>query len=545
MTIQLCEEKSGAAGAKFLLFLLIAFSFFPPPSVASAAAASRGNGIQGISLVPSAYNMGTVFIGSPKTATFTISNTGRSDVVVTSIKISTDKPWEFHIDSNTCRTNSTIKAGKSCSAVVMFTPVSEGAASAKLLVDSNAAASPTLTATLTAVGAASPGVQNPASKEAKPPAPTVKSAPALAPPAPPAVKPGQEKKPSSVEAKPVSPRSTSAPAQMKPASQAVKSPAAGATSGSVQERPASAPQAEISVKLAADKASPALVATVGSVTFTAHATGGSGKYEYRFWLNGPSTGNVWKVARDYGASDAYAWIPVQQGSYSVWVYARDAAGGGPEASSSMTFDILRNSPAESVEITADKSSPALRATIGTVTFIPHAFGGSGAYEYKFWLKGPSTGNEWKLARNYGISDKFEWAPMQAGHYLIWVYARNAGSQASREAAAWTSFDVVDNPPARGVSLTPDRTSPVPASAGSVTFIARARGGSGTYEYEFWLKGPSTKNEWQVVREYAQSNRFLWSPDQAGAYSVAVYARNTGSPAGHEAVAGVPFDVTGK
>ncbi len=554
MTKQLCD-KSGAGVVQLFLLLMISFSFcVRPPVVSAAAAGSPGNGTPGISITPSSYDMGSVAIGSPQTATFTISNAGGSDITVTSVDISTNKPWEFHIESDTCRSrNTTIKAGKSCTVVVMFTPTAEGTSRAKLVVNSSATASPTITATLTGVAVSEPGTQNPAPAEVKPAEPAVKAAPAAKMPESPEMKPGAvekkpetpAQKPASVEARPVAPEVKSAPAAVEPAPPAPKPESAAARPAAPEVKSAPLQSRNISLKITADRTSPVLLATVGSVAFTVHAAGQSGNYEYKFWLKGPSTGNEWKVAQDYSASAAYSWIPAQEGSYTVWAFARDAAGVGPEASAWMPFDVVRDSPATSVELMADKTSPALKATVGMVTFTPRAAGGRGRYEYQFWLKGPSTGNEWKVAQDYGVSGSFSWTPMQAGHYLLWVNARNSGSPAAREASAWTSFDVVDNPPAASVKLTADKTSPFPASAGSVTLTAHARGGNGQYEYKFWLKGPSTGNEWKVVREYDASNVFTWVPDQAGAYSIAVYARNAGSPAGHEAITGIPFDITGK
>jgi hypothetical protein len=366
---------------------------------------------------------------------------------------------------------------------------------------------------------------SPAPAEVRPLPQTQKPVEAAAPAVPAPVK--------SVPAGRVSPSQEpmAAPAEVKPEAVGIKPP--------------SLLSKKVSVELTADKTSP-VPATVGSVIFTAHLRGESDKYEYKFWLKGPSTGNTWKVVQDFGALASYAWIPAMPGSYVIWVYSKDAMSpAGPEASAWMRFDVLDNPPVTSVEVTADKTSPALRTKMGTVTFTPRAAGGSGKYEYKFWLKGPSTGNAWRVAQDYGISDSFTWTPKQAGHYLIWLYARNTGSAAAREAAAWTSFDVVDNPPVGSVELSADKNSPLPPPADGITFTARAAGGSGKYQYEFWLKGPSTGNAWKMVQDYRVSNAFSWRPAQAGDYSIAVYARNEGSPAGHEAIAGMAFDITGK
>jgi hypothetical protein len=362
-----------------------------------------------------------------------------------------------------------------------------------------------------------------------------------------------EAKPAVQSQKPIQLAATTVPPQVisMTAAQVSQSPEpiaapAGAKPAAVGTKPPSLVSKNVSVELTADKTSPVPMATAGSVIFTAHLAGEDGKHEYKFWLKGPSTGNTWKVVQDFGTLSSYAWIPATAGSYVIWVYSRDASSpAGPEASAWMRFDVLDDSPVASVGVTADKTSPALRTKMGRVTFTPHAAGGSGRYEYKFWLRGPSTGNSWRVAQDYGISDSFTWAPTQAGHYQLWIYARNAGSPAAREAATWTSFDVLDNPPVGSVELSADKKSPLTMPADGITFTASAAGGSGRYEYEFWLKGPSTGNAWKVVQDYSISNAFLWTPGQAGDYSIAVYARNEGSPAGHEAIAGVVFAIAGK
>jgi hypothetical protein len=484
-------------------------------------------GAPGISITPASFDFGTMAVGTQKSVTLTIHNTGASDLDVGWISVNAKDPSEFQFSNTTCPSLSPkINPGKSCTITVTFAPSSPGPMQTKFVVSSNAPSSPTFDVLLTATSVAAPQAQKPA-PVLPIPVPKAETAPAaVQAPA------SRAQEPVSAGAKLPVTKPATAPSGLGPASAEVAPPSPLPTNNSLQ--------------LTADKTSPVLAATVGSVTFTAHASGQRGKNEYKFWLKGPSTGNEWKVAQDYSASASYAWIPTRAGSYVIWVYSRDASNPAePETSSWMPFDVLDTTPVTSVTLTADKTSPALKATIGKVTFTPHAVGGSGKYEYKFWLNGPSTGNEWKVAQDYGISDSFTWTPMQAGHYLLWVYARSVGSIASREAAAWTSFDIVENPPVGSVELAANKTSPLPESAGGVVFTARASGGGGAYEYKFWLKGPSTGNVWKVAQDYSRFDSFPWKPAEAGEYFVAVYARNAGSPAGHEAIAGIPFDIAGK
>ncbi len=569
MTIRFRTKRTKTGGVKLFLFLVMALSLCiysfatsadttAPPAPANTGSAGAGqaeghpaaSGPAGIKVTPSSHDFGKVAVGTTQKVILEISNTGGSDLVIKSMDISAKNPSQFRFMNESCpNLNPTIKAGESCTIAVTFGPSSGEAIAASLLIASNASSSPMLAVSLAANSV--PQTQKPVASEAKPAAAEVKPAPPVPLPVPAAPKnmPAEAKpapsaqKPAATEQRPVAETMppagpAAAPAQAKPAPSAQKPVAA-------EQTPSSASSENISVKLSADRTSPGLAATIGGVKFTAAAAGASGNYEYRFWLKGPSTGNEWKVVQDYVPSGTYAWIPAQEGTYWIWAYARNAGGYGPEASAWMRFDVVQQAPATTADVTASVPSPVKMATAGTITFIPHAYGGSGKYEYKFLLKGPSTDNEWKLAQDYGISSTFAWTPTKAGHYLIRVYARNVGSPAESEASAWTSFDVVENTPARFVTLSADKSSPVSLSAGAVLLTARAGGGSGKYEYEFWLEGPSTGNEWKVAREYDASNSFWWAPDQPGTYSVAVYVRNVGSPAGHEAVDGMRFDVTGR
>ncbi|MGE5700329.1 MAG: hypothetical protein ACM31N_09750, partial [Deltaproteobacteria bacterium] len=71
-------------------------------------------------------------------------------------------------------------------------------------------------------------------------------------------------------------------------------------------------------------ANPPVQQTAGAqVIFTASASGGSGSYEYRFWLN---SGGVWSVAQLYGTGNTLTWDTTiaDVGNHYVWVDVRNA-----------------------------------------------------------------------------------------------------------------------------------------------------------------------------------------------------------------------------
>ena len=296
-----------------------------------------------------------------------------------------------------------------------------------------------------------------------------------------------------------------------------------------------------SVTLDADKTSPAPLATVGTVQWTATASGGSGSSEYQFWLRGPS--GPWAMVQAYGPDNTFDWTPPSAGNWLLAVRARNQ--GSPaalEADTARFFQVINEAPVTpvtSVSLSANKTSPASLATVGTVQWTATASGGSGSSEYQFWLRDPS--GTWAMVQAYGPDNTFGWTPPSAGNWLVAVRARNQGSPAVLEADTARFFQVINEAPVTSVSLSANKTSPASlATVGTVQWTATASGGSGSSEYQFWLRNPS--GTWAMVQAYGPDNTFDWTPPSAGNWLVAVRARNQGSPAVLEADTASWFEI---
>jgi hypothetical protein len=268
-----------------------------------------------------------------------------------------------------------------------------------------------------------------------------------------------------------------------------------------------------SVSLTSDLASPQPEGT--TMTFTADASGGTGSYEYRFWLR--DTQGQWSTVQDYSASANFIWN-VTAGIDRISVWAKNAG--------SNDYDVVWNlmpfstdtNPPTSVSLTSDLASPQPEGT--PVTFTAQATGGSDNYEYKFWFQN-ATG-QWSVAQDYSSTSSFEWnADSNILRILVW--ARNAGSNDIVQVKDFTWFSTDTNPPA-SVSLTSNLPSPQPAGT-PVTFTAQATGGSGNYEYKFWFQNAT--GQWSVAQDYSSSPSFEWNTE-ADILRILVWARNTGS-----------------
>ena len=118
-----------------------------------------------------------------------------------------------------------------------------------------------------------------------------------------------------------------------------------------------------------------------------------------------------------------------------------------------------------------------------------------------------------------------------------VWARNAGSTADYEAfTSLETYVLSTTTPVTGVTFTPPPSPASPQAPGtSVTWSAVASGGSGNYQYQFWLYDGIS---WSIGKPYGATNDNTWawttSGLATGTYRVQVWARNAGSTADYEA-----------
>ena len=101
------------------------------------------------------------------------------------------------------------------------------------------------------------------------------------------------------------------------------------------------------VTLAANVPSPQRAGT--TVTFTAAGSGGSGSYDYKFWLQPP--GEAWSVEQDYGHDATWTWntAGLAPGTYNLEVYAKTAGtspSAGYDAYKTATFTLTTISAAK-------------------------------------------------------------------------------------------------------------------------------------------------------------------------------------------------------
>ncbi|MBW1765240.1 MAG: hypothetical protein JRJ23_10970 [Deltaproteobacteria bacterium] len=127
--------------------------------------------------------------------------------------------------------------------------------------------------------------------------------------------------------------------------------------------------------------------------------------------------------------------------------------------------------------------------------------------------------------------------LDPGTYYFAVTAYNNYGESGYSQEVSTTITAT-NPPT-SVSLSSDLPSPQPEGT-TVTFTAQADGGSGIYEYRFFLKDPL--DQWSVVREYSSEPNYIWTATSNGESAIQVWARNAASDASYQVLNTIPFRV---
>ena len=156
--------------------------------------------------------------------------------------------------------------------------------------------------------------------------------------------------------------------------------------------------------------------------------------------------------------------------------------------------------------------------------------GTASCEYNYSSGDPLVGNspfDVANATTYTIG-------LPSGTYYFSVTAYNSYGESGYTAEV--SAIISESSPVTSVSLVSDLASPQTEGT-SVSFTAQADGGSGIYEYQYWVNDVTSGA--QMVQDYSSTQTYTWVAsskiDQIG-----VFARNSGSTAVSEATATMPF-----
>ena len=296
----------------------------------------------------------------------------------------------------------------------------------------------------------------------------------------------------------------------------------GTYEDNVNKRELSIPLEMLSVK--ANKTT----AAVGeAVTWTAAAAGGSGSLRYCFYVY---QGSTVEYKGSYGTAKTFTYTPASVGSYTVKAFVRDGAGTTVSLMSGATA--VTAAPLSITSVTANKSS----ATVGqAITWTATATGGSGTYQYCFYIFKDGAVVE---KGSYGSAKTYTYTPTAPGSYTARAYVKSGSTSVNKTSGATAGTAA----PLSITSVTANKSSATVGQA--ITWTATAAGGSGTYQYCFYIF-----KDGAVVQKgsYGSAKTYTYTPTAPGSYTARAYVKigstSVNKMSGATTVTAAPLSIT--
>jgi len=328
--------------------------------------------------------------------------------------------------------------------------------------------------------------------------------------------------------------------------------------------PPAANRPPVAVKLTSDLGSPRDAGTPIQWRATARDSDSDSIY-YRFWLKGPSTGGIWEVTRDWSTENTWTWETSSSdvGSSQVAFWVRDghhADLNNYDSQQVTTFQIIEP-PAANRPPTADSLEPTTASPRGAGTKIVWTATASDSESdtilYRFWLKGPATGEEWMLQRDWSTENRWTWetssSDVGSNQVAFWVRDGHHADEDNFDSQLAEDFKIeppmLANQPPVVSFFYPDSRSPQVAGTWVKWTVRAEDPDRDQLYYKFWLKGPSTHGVWvDQTGGWTKSNSWIWrtTSADAGSSQVVVYVRDGKHAAtgGYDAYGYRTFEIVG-
>ena len=225
--------------------------------------------------------------------------------------------------------------------------------------------------------------------------------------------------------------------------------------------------------LTPDKASPQNAGTTVVWTASSNDTDGD-TVSYRFFIKGPGTSNNWVEKRGWSPTPTWPWTTTaaDEGNNQVKVWIRDgnhAATNSWDDAKVVDYVVtgLNLQPVFN-SLTPNPTSPQnVGATIRWTSDATDPDPGD-VVQYKFHLRGPSTGGAWQVVQEWSTKNWWDWKPSQQGDYDVNVWIRDGKHEGPDSWDAYNITDFVMNPaPAPNQPAVADSHMPNPASPQNV------------------------------------------------------------------------------
>ncbi|MDI9468910.1 MAG: leucine-rich repeat protein [Bacillota bacterium] len=250
-----------------------------------------------------------------------------------------------------------------------------------------------------------------------------------------------------------------------------------------------------------------------TVHLAARAEGGTAPYRYQFYVL-RSNGRRVNFRKNPVFSNIYPWIPVTPDTYTLGVDVYDAT--GQKVTEEKTITVTNHNP---FWIEVFRAGWSDTYELGqTIDLAARAEGGTAPYKYQFYVL-RSNGRRVNFRKNPVFSNIYPWTPSTPDTYTLGVDVFDATGRKVNRVTTITVKN--DNPLSIASFRAGYKTEYTPGE--TLALEARGEGGTAPYQYQFYvIRSNGSK---VVLRKYASSNTFSWSPVTPDTYKLGVAIRD--------------------
>ncbi len=268
---------------------------------------------------------------------------------------------------------------------------------------------------------------------------------------------------------------------------------------------------------------------------TITVTGGSsacGSPLYEFWLLPPGGG--WNLAQAYGASDVWGWdtTGAESGAYEIGIWVKDSSSPTQDYDTELAIPFTLTASAGTCSSATLSSTDSSPQQVGTTIPLSASTSGCTGPLYQFWALAP--GGQWTVLQQYSTTSTFSMATTgwETGAYTLDVWVKAPSSIADFDSQATLPF-TLSAPAGVCTSTTLTSTDSSPQAVGTTIPLSATASGCGTPLYQFWVLAPG--GQWTVLQGYSATNTFSMATTgwETGAYTLDVWAKESGSSAEYD------------
>ena len=248
------------------------------------------------------------------------------------------------------------------------------------------------------------------------------------------------------------------------------------------------------------------------VTLTVRAAAGT---TYQVWGQSPRTGR-WRVLVPFTAGPALTFVPTSPGSWKLAVFAHRGGTGLPTV---LTLSVTPHQAVTGLTLGGLPQGVVPAGTSVTLQATATSTGG-GAPVYQFWLRGRHA--QWHLAQGYSGTATFTLPNLEAGSYVVAVYALDPDQVAT---GRWTH--AVEQTAIINVGSAVTLTAPATGAVQHPFTVTAQATGLTDPVYQLWWQSPT--GTWLSSGAYSPMHTWTLTPSVVGTYHVVVYAKDPLSP----------------